>query len=131
MKRTTKRFYKIITLFFTAFGLDSCIFLIAFLLTFYSLFDTSFFTYEEHGRLLSPDGLYEAVLTIREPGAVGSPRNYLYLVPKGEQFREGEGNFEFPVFDGYGFDIDKIEWTGPRDFKINYENFRINDFQHQ
>jgi hypothetical protein len=68
----------------------------------------------EEFRLSSPNKEYDAVVTIQEPGAVGSSTVRLYVVPTGIPFDKRNQHYKFEVLRSNSVVVDKLKWRNDR-----------------
>lgn len=69
---------------------------------------------KEEFRLTSPNRQYDAVVTIQEPGAVGSSIVRLYVAPADVPFDKRDENYKFDVFRSHTVLVDKLKWRDDR-----------------
>ena len=68
----------------------------------------------EEFRLSSPSREYDAVVTVQEPGAVGSSTLRLYVVPAGVPFNKRDENYKWEVFRSHTVLVDRLKWRDDR-----------------
>jgi hypothetical protein len=80
----------------------------------------------EEFRLSSPNKEYDAVVTIQQPGAVGSSTVRLYVVQTGLPFDKKNEHYKFEVLRSNAVVVDKLKWRNDRTLiVIRYPQDRI------
>jgi hypothetical protein len=78
---------------------------------------------EEKSRIKSPDSIVDVVVTEVKAGATAANPTKIYIVPTGAKF-SGE-NF---VLLADRFEIETVEWVGPKQLGISFHSGRIFEY---
>ena len=101
---------------------------LAILLTSYELFMHSIlgfeWEYHESNRILSPDGKYEAIITIANAGAMSSYRHGVHIVNKGNSFDPKD-----IVFSSKYLEPNEVKWVSDRELQIKHPPDRIWNYE--